>query len=59
MSDYIKLHFIKPMTTLASWRKEKWAKSPGDGLPDPPRITQPVETRKQWRPVERFKRKAS
>jgi hypothetical protein len=54
----MKLHFLKAMTPAASWRKQAWAKCPGDGLPDPPRITQPV-LRKQWKTIARFKRKAS
>jgi hypothetical protein len=52
---FFPLAFIgKPFQTLTEQKRAAWA-----GLPPKYRITQPVETRKQWRPVERFKRKAS
>ena len=48
----MKLHFLKPMTTVCEWRKQAWG-----GEPPRYKVTQPAP-RKQWLRVQRMKRKA-
>ena len=42
--------------TLTEQRIAAWKKSVGDGLPEPPKVTAPAETRKQWHRVERWQK---
>ena len=53
------IYLGKPVQTLCEQRIAAWQKRDGDGLPGKPRITCPVETRKQWRVVQRQKRKSA
>ena len=44
----------RPFLTLCEHKKHAWS-----GEPKRYHVTCPVETRKQWKPVVKFKRKAS
>ena len=44
----------KPFVTLCEQKRIAWS-----GLLPAYRVTCPVDTRKQWRPITKFKRKAS